>query len=186
MTELVSTAQILQKFCEQRKWKFCIIGGLALQYWGEQRLTKDVDLTVLTGFGEEDKYIDAFLAEFSPRIEDAKTFALKKRVLLLQSQNRIGIDISLGAFPFEEKMTNRAVYREYLPGIELKICTAEDLIVLKAFAARDKDWADLSTIIIKQDELDWDYIYSNLEPLAEIKYEPEIVDKLRELQLRNE
>ena len=112
MTELVAIAEDLQSFCEGHNWKFCIIGGLALQFWGEQRLTKDVDITLLTGFGNEEIYIDALLTRFDKRIEDARTFALQNRVLLLQSSNHVGIDISLGAFPFEEELTNRSLYDE--------------------------------------------------------------------------
>lgn len=98
------------------------------------------------------------------------------------SDDGIGIDISLGTFPYKEGMTERADYKVYLPDVSLRICTAEDLIVLKAFAARGRDWEDIITVIIKQDSLDRKYIYKNLEPLAEIKYEPEIVDRLRELR----
>ena len=73
-----------------------------MQFWGEQRLTKDVDLTLLTGFGPEESFINLLLENFSTRIEDAKNFALKNRVVLLQTSGGIGIDISLGAFSFEE------------------------------------------------------------------------------------
>jgi predicted nucleotidyltransferase len=182
MIDLIAAAGKLQRLCERHKWKFCIIGGLALQFWGEQRLTKDIDLTLLTGFGAEETYIDAMLKEFSPRIEDAKDFALRSRVLLLQTENKIGIDVSLGAFPFEELMINRAAYREYLPGVKLKICSAEDLIVLKSFADRLQDWSDIRTVIIKQENLDWIYIRQQLAPLVELKESPEILAKLENLR----
>ena len=182
MTDLIAVAAELQKFCEKQHWNFCIIGGLALLFWGEQRLTKDVDLTLLTGFGEEEIYIDALLEKFSPRIEDAKNFALRNRVLLLQTADKIGIDISLGAFPFEETMVNRAAPQKYLPKISLRICSAEDLIVLKAFAARSKDWNDIQTVLIKQRKLDWKYINEQLAPLVELKEEPEILAKLEKLK----
>jgi hypothetical protein len=182
MTDLVSTAQKIQEFCDWQGWEFCIIGGLAVQFWGEPRLTRAIDLTLLTGFGGEEVYIDALLSEFPARLLDAKEFALSKRVLLLKSVAGIGIDISLGALPFEEVIVARSERHEYLPGIELRICTAEDLIVLKAFAARDKDWGDIGTILQKQDRLDWNYIFSNITPLAEIKSAPEIIVKLKELR----
>jgi predicted nucleotidyltransferase len=182
MTDLISSAEALQKFCESRNWRFCIIGGLALQFWGEQRLTKDVDLTLLTGFGEEEIYIDALLQKFASRIEDAKNFALRNRVLLLQTANGIGIDISLGAFPFEELMIGRAEYQQYLPNVKLRICTAEDLIVLKSFADRAKDWSDIETVLIKQTRLDWTYIFEQLTPLVELKEAPEILLKLEKLR----
>ena len=182
MIDLITTAQIVQKFCENQQWKFCFIGGLVLQFWGEQRLTKDVDLTLLTGFGTEENFVDALLEKFPARINDAKNFALKNRVVLLQTSGGIGIDISLGAFPFEEEMINNAEYQAFLPGINLRICAAEDLIVLKAFADRDKDWFDIKTVIIKQDNLDWNYIFTRLAPLAELKYAPEILTKLEKLR----
>lgn len=59
MKALVLQASEVQAFCFARQWRFCFIGGLALQRWGEARLTRDVDLTLLTGFGEEESYLDA-------------------------------------------------------------------------------------------------------------------------------
>ena len=145
-------------------------------------MTKDVDLTLLTGFGAEEFYIETLLRKFPSRIGDAKNFALRNRVLLLQTESGIGIDISLGAFPFEEAMINRASYRRYLPDIELKICSAEDLIVLKAFADRARDWSDIQTVLIKQKNPDWTYIHEQLAPLVELKEAPEILMKLENLR----
>jgi len=45
------------------------IGALAVIRWGEPRLTQDVDLTILTGFGGEARYIDALLQRFTGRRE---------------------------------------------------------------------------------------------------------------------
>lgn len=35
MIELFEVAKELQELCEQQQWKFCFIGGIALQRWGE-------------------------------------------------------------------------------------------------------------------------------------------------------
>ena len=65
----------------------------------------------------------------------------------------------------------------------LRICSAEDLLVMKAFAARPQDWIDLEGILIRQSSaLDWPYVYSNLEPLAAVKEQPELVPQLRTLE----
>lgn len=74
----------------------------------------------------------------------------------------------------------------YLPDISLKICNAENLIVLEAFAARDRDWVDVSTIIIKQDNLDWNYVIDQLTPLVELKEVREIFEKLKDLRIKFE
>ena len=182
MKQIVEAAKEIQDFLENLNWKFCFIGGLAVQRWGRPRLTNDVDLTLLTGFGNESEFLRALLQKYQSRRADPVDFALRNRILLLQTSNNIGIDISLGALFFEEHAVARASYFEYLPGIELKTCSAEDLIVLKAFADRLQDWADIENVIIKQKQLDWDYINTELPPLTEAKYEPEIVHKLEKLR----
>lgn len=182
MIPIIETARRIQTFLEEKKWRFCFIGGVALQVWGEPRLTNDVDLTIMTGFGGEEIYVRALVEKFVPRIENAEAFALRNRVLLLKTTDEIGIDISFGALPFEEEATRRASYQNYLPEISLKICSPEDLIVLKAFADRTRDWADIETVVIKQKNLDWNYISLQLSPLVELKDAPEILDKLEKLK----
>ena len=59
-------------------------------------------------------------------------------------------------------------------------CSAEDLIVLKAFADRPKDWMDIEGIIMRQENsLDIRYIFDRLFPLCKLKQAPEILDKLK-------
>src|SRR5436309_11417925 len=102
MINLFETAVRLQAFCDQQGWRSCFIGGIAVQRWGQPRVTRDVDLTLLTGFGREDEYIQNVLASYSARTRDAAEFARRKRVLLLNAPDGTGIDVSLGALPFEE------------------------------------------------------------------------------------
>ena len=81
MRDLFRLANDIQSFCRERGWKFCFIGGLALQRWGEPRLTGDVDLTILTGFGDETAYIEQLCRAFPGRIADAAEFAERTRAL---------------------------------------------------------------------------------------------------------
>ena len=53
MRRLYLFAAEVQAFCEERGWRFCFIGGVAAQAWAESRVTKDADLTLITGFGGE-------------------------------------------------------------------------------------------------------------------------------------
>jgi hypothetical protein len=183
MNELTSLALELQLFCELRSWRFCLIGGLAVQHWGEPRYTKDVDMTLLTGFGNEEPFIHEWLANYAARVSDPASFALTNRVLLLRSSTGIGIDIALGALPFEESAIARARQVELEPGARLQICSAEDLIVMKAFADRPQDRLDVRGILVRQGtgNLDWDHIWQFLTPLAEVKESPEILDQLQAL-----
>lgn len=182
MIDLVEEAKRLQNVCERNNWQFAFIGGLALQTWGEPRVTEDVDITLLTGFGDEEVFIKALLQNYKGRITNVIEFALTNRVLLLVSESGVEVDISLGALPFEESVVKRAVYKNYLPLVELRICSAEDLIVLKAFADRGKDWVDIESVLIKQSKLDWKYIKRQLAPLVELKDAPEILVKLEKMR----
>lgn len=164
--------------------RFCFIGGLAVQHWGEPRFTRDVDVTLLTGFGNEEAYVDPFLTAFAPRIDRCREFALQNRVLLLKSPEGIGIDIALGALPFEEHAVNRSQRIEMEPGAILRICSAEDLVIMKAFADRLQDQLDVQRILVRQGigTLDWDYIHRHLAPLCELKGAPEILHRLDALK----
>ncbi len=183
MIDLFQVALDLQQFLLKQGWRFCFIGGLALQRWGEPRVTRDIDCTLLTGFSSEEAYIRVLLNRYAARISDAGRFAVQNRVLLLCSESGIGIDIALGGIEFETSVVNRATDFLFLPGIRLRTCSAEDLIVLKAFADRRRDWADIEGILQRQEGLlDWDYIYCQLVPLCELKETPEIVATLKSLQ----
>jgi hypothetical protein len=76
-------------------------------------------------------------------------------------------------------MVERASWFDYSTNCSLLTCSAEDLIVLKAFADREVDWGDIRGIVGRQGErLDYQYVTRELRPLCELKEEPEIMDKL--------
>ena len=183
MTEVIRAAALLAEACTANGWRFCFIGGLALQRWGEPRETVDVDLTLLTGFGGEETFIRTLLEHFQPRIPDAELFALRNRVLLLQAPSGVGLDIALGGLPFEEAAVRRSSLFTFPGSILIRTCSAEDLIVMKAFAARGKDWVDIEGILIRQRaQLDWQYIHQQLNPLVELKNAPHILHELAKLR----
>lgn len=187
MTEVIQAASELQAVCQAQGWQFCFIGGLALQRWGEPRETVDVDLTLLSGFGAEERFIRILLQHFEGRIPDAAQFAVERRVLLLRSRKGVGLDVALGGVPFEESVVRRSSFFEYPQKIALRTCSAEDLVVMKAFAGRGQDWVDVERIIVRQTgKLDWGYILGQLRPLAELKEAPEILDELERRRLEFE
>lgn len=55
LDDVLSAAVEVQDFCLHQGWRFCFIGGIVVQRWGSPRFTQDVDLTVLTGFGDEER-----------------------------------------------------------------------------------------------------------------------------------
>ncbi|CAN5557613.1 hypothetical protein BH20VER1_BH20VER1_10780 [soil metagenome] len=182
MKDVLAAAAELQSFCESRGWKFCVIGGIAVQRWGEPRFTHDADVTLLTGFAEEEVFVDTLLAHFEARLPDERTAALRNRVLRLLASNGVPLDIALGALPFEERTIDRATRWRGSSGVALVTCSAEDLIVHKAFAARERDWIDVQGILKRRGrKLDVEQIWGELTPLVELKEEPAILQKLQRI-----
>ncbi len=183
MNDVFQTARDLGQLCDRKGWRSCYIGGIAVQRWGEPRVTRDVDLTLLTGFGGEASFVDALLAAYPGRIPHAREFALHHRVLLLQTAQGVGIDVSLAALPFEELLIGRSTPFVIAPALEIRTCSAEDLIVLKLFASRPLDLRDAEGVVLRHGpSLDWSYIETQLTPLVEAKAEPAILQELARLR----
>jgi hypothetical protein len=176
-------AREVQEFLCRSECAFCFIGGVALQRWGQPRFTLDVDLTLLAPLGCEAGIVDLILGNFSSRIPDARAFALKHRVILVKTETGVPVDVALGALDFEHRCIERASEFDFGPGLTLLTCSAEDLVILKAFAARGQDWVDLEHVLIRQRQaLDWRLIVDELKPLLELRETPENLDKLQQIR----
>lgn len=180
---VLQAASDLQNFCEQHAWKYCLIGGLAVQRWGQVRATQDADLTLLTGFGEEEKFIDPLLDQFHPRRENAREFALKYRVLTVRTESGVPLDIAMGALPFEKNSIERSSIWNISSKYQLRTCSAEDLVIHKVFAGREIDWVDVRGVLVTQNnQLNFKLIQNELKPLLELKEDSEAMKRFHQLR----
>ena len=189
MNGLYEAALEVQRFMLEQDWRFCIIGGLAAVRWGQPRMTQDVDVSLLTERGSEEPYVDLLLNRFAARIPDARTFALDNRVVLASASNGLALDIVLAGFPYEERVITRASTFEFAPGVSLITASAEDVVLLKVFAGREHDWADVQGILVRQSaRLDWPYITRELVSLCDLRGDDAPFKRLTDLraQLDNE
>lgn len=128
---------------------------------------------------DQPRFIHALVAQYAARIADAVTFARRHRVLLLQTPEGVGIDVVFGALPFEELAIRRATDFSFGPGLSLRTCSAEDLLVMKLFAFRPLDLRDAESVALRnRGRIDWEYVERQLRPLAELKDEPGILHAL--------
>ncbi len=165
MIDLLTEADALQEFLDEKGWDFYFIGGVAVQVWGQVRLTRDIDLTLFTQLKDEQAYIDTLLNRYSPKFSDAGQFALTNRVLPMFTESRIGIDVTLGGLSDVSESLQRSSYQRFTEDISLRICSADDLVIMKTVAARTRDWLDIEAVIIKQSNLDWNYILNTIQSL---------------------
>ena len=77
-------------------------------------------------------------------------------------------------------MIQRALLAEFLPGSPLRICSPEDLIIMKLFAGRETDLRDARSVVVRRGKanLDWDYIGSYTRELANLKEDPTVLRNL--------
>lgn len=182
---ILEAARDVQEAVTEAGFEFCFIGGLALQRWGEPRFTQDVDLTVLCPYGEEKDASRRLAKSLEPRFDGAIEFSAESRVFLARAENGTPVDIAYGAIDFEKRCVERAGLFNFGGGVALQTCSAEDLTIMKAFADRSRDWADIEGIILRQGAgLDWSLIEAELKPLLSIRGGMELWERLVDLRNR--
>lgn len=149
MNPLRAAAKVA-RWLENQGVRYFIIGGIALQYWGETRLTRDVDVTVLVEPERLEPFLREVFIQFRPRIPNALEFARQYRVALVETEERVPIDISLGIFGYEEEAWKHSKEVEFEGISRLKLISAEDLIIHKCVAGRPRDIEDVEGILIRQ------------------------------------
>jgi hypothetical protein len=103
----------------------------------------------------------------------------------LRSAAGIGIDVSLAALPYEAAMIDRAFLTELAPERSLRLCSPEDLVIMKVFAGRETDLRDARSVVVRQgkDHLDWDWIETQIQELASLTDNPELLARLHRLRM---
>ena len=173
---LVSAAQAVLDTLDAARIPACLIGGMVIARWGQPRATTDADFSVLAPYGEEEHVLDILLEHFQPRRQDARAFALDRRVLLIQTAEDVKIDVALAAFPFEIEAIERATPWNLSPDAALRTCSAEHLVVYKLVAGRPQDLIDIDGIVRRQgSRLDLDRIRRWGREFAELKEDPDLL-----------
>jgi hypothetical protein len=174
--ELAIAARDVLSLLDAAGIRACVIGALAVHRWGEPRATSDADFSALALYGDEGPVVDLLLSHFEPRRPDAREFAFANRVLLVKTRDGVDVDVALAAFPFEVEALEAASSWEIVPGVSLRTCPAEHLVVYKLVAARGRDLVDLEGIVRRQRQrLDVDRIRRWGRIFAELKEEPDLL-----------
>lgn len=160
---------------------YAIIGGAAVQIWGEPRFTKDLDLTVFVSIESFPEAVGQVLVRLHPRIDDALAFARRNRVLLVQTSTGYPVDVSFGLPGFEEGIIGRAVTVEIASGKDVQFCSPEDLIIYKAVAGRVLDVLDIQNIVSRQKAmLDVPYIRNWTKIFADLLESNDVIDRFEQ------
>jgi hypothetical protein len=149
---------------------------------GYDRSTRDVDAVVL----DADDCISDILSTLREhgvelRIPDGLEFARKNRVLLLRMSDGTEADLSLGFLPFERELVERATFEPISPQVAAPVASAEDLVIMKLIALRDRDRDDIRRLYELYPDIDVVRIRRIVSEFAELLEQPEIVHFMNSL-----
>jgi len=179
LTPFIAPLEAVQNLLAEFGERGVIIGGIAAGLLGEPRFTADVDVVLLVEMDELPRLLEEAAARgIEARIENVEAFARHNRVLLLRhAASGIDVDIAIGMLPFESEMVRRSK-RVSVGGLDLRLPTPEDLIILKAIAHRPKDVLDIDAVIANHPNLDKEHIHYWVRLFAEALEMPELLSDL--------
>jgi hypothetical protein len=162
-----------------------VIGGIAVIARGVRRMTTDID-AVVQGDAISVEALVATLGKqrIVPRVDRAIEFAEANLVLLLRHEpSHVDLDVSLAWTTFEIEAIAACETTVY-GKVVAPMARAEDLVILKAMAARPKDIEDASALLLMHDDIDLARVRRHLHDLATLADEPELEQGLESIIAR--
>ncbi len=158
----------LAKAFAAAKIPYMIIGGQAVLLYGEPRLTKDIDITL--GVDQEAlSRIQNVCADLGLEalVDDVPEFVARTKVLPVADRaTGLRVDLIFSNTEYEATAISRARQVE-VGGLPVNYAAPEDLIIHKIIAGRPVDLEDARKIIVKNPDLDREYIAKWLQRFDE-------------------
>jgi hypothetical protein len=113
-----------------------------------------------------DHFIDSVAREYAILVKDAAGFVRDTRVLPALSRSGVRIDLIFGLLRFEEEAVRRAASVE-IAGRAVRVCTPEDLILMKIISERGRDLDDARNIVRRRlPTLDLEYLEPRIAEMS--------------------
>ncbi len=126
-------------------------GAMALAYYGEPRLTVDIDVNVFVTTDELSEVLEVLEAVGGDANVDPEVARRNGQVYLRWGRNPV--DVFFAYDPFHEAMSRRTRTVPFGEGT-IPILAPEHLIVCKAAFDRTKDWIDIEQMLAGVENLD--------------------------------
>lgn len=167
LTELDILKDVVRKF-DQLNVQYMLTGSLAMSYYAQPRMTRDIDLVVSIPTSMLEKFEGAFSPEYYISVDAIKD-AIKTEFIfnLIHSQSSIKIDCIVrknNEYRIIEFQRRRKIM---LTDFEIYIVSKEDLIISKLIWFKDSNSElqrrDIQNLL--ETEFDHDYLLSWIEKL---------------------
>lgn len=183
MKNLFLDTHHIQETLEASHISSAVIGGIAVAFWGEPRLTRDADLKVLLERKQASQLLSVLKKECTFLADDPLATLKKFGFIFCKTKQGTRIDLLLSETSFDQKVIQRVVKVTTPPPVtSLKICTAEDLIIYKLVSTRPRDHEDAVSVIKRQHTLlDARYVLDWLNQFEPALDDSTLISRFQEL-----
>lgn len=159
MENLFQSILSLQTLLDKADIPSIVIGGMAVAIWGEPRLTRDIDLKIHLARQDAGRLLQIIFPHYQPLMPDPLETLQKQALVFIQDSTGTRLDLLLADTPYDVTAIQRGHEVEVQPGIIIRLCSPEDLIIYKMISTRLRDHEDARSVIRRQgDSLDDGYI----------------------------
>ncbi|MEM3112481.1 MAG: nucleotidyl transferase AbiEii/AbiGii toxin family protein [Candidatus Anstonellales archaeon] len=158
----------IAKALQEANLPYMIIGGQAVLFYGEPRLTKDIDITLGVDTEALKEVVEVTKKlNFKILINDVDDFVKKTMVLPTEDPSTgVRVDFIFSHSLYEKQAIERA--KEVKFGrIPVKMASLEDVVIHKIVAGRQRDLDDVKNLFLKNPVYDRDYIIEWLKKFDE-------------------
>ncbi len=176
----------LQKYLQQARIASIVIGGVAVASWGEPRVTRDVDLKIQLARQDADRLLKLLTTGYTSLLPDPNETLRKQALIFIQDELGTRLDLLLADTPYDEAAIQRGREVEIEPGVHIRVCSPEDLIIYKLVSTRARDHEDANSVIIRQgNALDDRYVIGWLEQFEKALGDSTLVSEYKRLRTQH-
>ncbi len=160
-----------------------VIGGVAVAVWGEPRVTRDVDLKVLLGRDDAERLMTALMPDYVSLLSDPRRALRQQAMLFVQDTAGTRLDLLLADTPYDVLAIQRGRDVELQPGVTIRLCSPEDLVIYKLISTRLRDHEDAQGVIRRQgSNLDDEYVLDWLHQFEQALDDSTLVGEYKSLR----
>jgi hypothetical protein len=150
MENLLQSLRTLQQRLNDAGILSIVIGGVAVAVWGEPRLTRDADVKVLLERDDADRLLSVLASDYTSLLPDPRQALRRQAMVFVQDTVGTRLDILLADTPYDVLAIQRGRDVEVQPGLTIRVCSPEDLVIYKLISTRLRDHEDAQGVVHRQ------------------------------------
>jgi hypothetical protein len=176
----------LQSYLQQNGIASVVIGGVAVAAWGEPRVTRDVDLKIQLKRQDAEWLVALLSPDYSMFLSNPSEALRKQAMIFVKDKLGTRIDLLLAETLYDDAAIQHGREYEITPGVSIRICTPEDLLIYKLVSTRLRDHEDAASVIRRQGEaLDDHYVIGWLEQFEKALDDSTLVAEYKRLRVQH-